>query len=149
MKIFIRLCIFSLILIFVSINQSCRKEMVNTPVTEVNLSKAEQWFANYKKVVKFSPLYDHTRFQWKNAAVQTFENGNKAIVVPMFEKNQNPEYTGRRYLFLFPWKKGQGFFPQVYEILPTKKHLNFNNGKINYSEKDLSILKRVQEIKRN
>lgn len=100
---------------------SCRREFTNFVSNEGKIEKAEAWFHQNMPVSSINPMFKNIKIHWNKANVFTYDNGNKVITVPVTESIQNPEYQGKRSLYLYPWKNGKGYYSTLYEFIPTYK----------------------------
>jgi hypothetical protein len=50
--------------------------------------------------------------------------------------NQNPSYTGRTLMYMYPWKNGKGYYINIFDIVPTDDHLKKNHGNISLKKFD-------------
>jgi hypothetical protein len=109
--------------------QSCQREFSFQDEDDNLIAKAYNWYSLYSQKAGNTHI-NNTIYYWEKASTFTFNNGYKVITVPILEKNQNTMYQGRRILYLYPWKNAKGFYPVIFELIPTQHHLNKNNGKI-------------------
>lgn len=122
---------------------SCRKEVFDSDFSKNNpelIAKAKNWFDTSAAAKATTVFLTKSNYNWQAAQTFTFKNGYQAVVVPMDAPLINNSYKGIRYLYLYPWKNGKGFYTNVFDLLPTKQHLNKYNGKINLSKFDGHIL---------
>ena len=115
---------------------SCKRESLNSELISPKILKAQNWFENYLTTFSTNLVFKNIHYHWDKAKEFTFKNGYVAITIPITEINQNPNYTGQRILYLYPWKNGKGYYTTVFEILPDKSHLVNNLGKINLKKFD-------------
>jgi hypothetical protein len=123
-----KMYIFFLLLIMGVLYLSCRRELTLSSRNESKINLAKTWFDTYQKTTAILSMYKNTRYHWDKANVFTYENGYQAITVPVTEINQNPDYRGKRSLYLFPWKNGKGYYTTLFEFLPEENHLKEHNG---------------------
>lgn len=124
-----KLLLLSMILVIGVLYVSCRHEFTFSSRTELKINSAKSWFDLYQKSSDLLPIFKNIRYYWDKANVFTYKNGYQAITVPVTEINQNPDYLGKRTLYLFPWKNGKGYYATLFEFLPDEKHLKEHNGK--------------------
>ena len=95
--------IFTTILISFSY-YSCKRELLFNDNGSMKINNAKVWFDNFLKTNTINPVFKNIEYHWDKASKFTFKNGYEAITIPITEINQNPEYYGKRILYLFPWK---------------------------------------------
>lgn len=118
--------LFALGLIYIS----CRHDITPTKKKDSKITTSETWFNSYINKTSISPIFKNTRYHWDKANIFTYKNGFQAITVPVTEINQNPDYSGKRTLYLYPWKNGKGYYTTIFEFLPDDIHLKKHKGKI-------------------
>lgn len=82
----------------------------------IQITKAKEWFENYKAQQNFHPAFAHVQFRWQFASEITLEDGSFAIGVPIKDIPENPAYTGQKMMFLYPDEKN--YIAVVHELLP-------------------------------
>jgi hypothetical protein len=127
--------IFTTILISFSY-YSCKRELLFNDNGSMKINNAKVWFDNFLKTNTINPVFKNIEYHWDKASKFTFKNGYEAITIPITEINQNPEYYGKRILYLFPWKNAKGYYSSVFEVIPELTHLKNNYDKINLKKFD-------------
>lgn len=89
----------------------------------VNIETAKEWFDNYKATKEFNPIFKNQVYDWSNSKIEILENDSRAIVVPVFDKNQDENYKGKKFLYFYPSEDEDKFKITLYEFLPTEKSL--------------------------
>jgi hypothetical protein len=123
-----KMYIFFLLLIVSIFYLSCRREFTLSNRNESKINLAKEWFFSYQKTTLTQSVFKNIRYHWDKANVFTYENGYQVITVPVTQINQNPNYKGKRSLYLFPWKNGKGYYTTLFEFLPEENHLKEHNG---------------------
>jgi hypothetical protein len=124
-KIFILLILITSTLYF-----ACRKETAYSDTKNLKINDAKVWMNKFLETNQIDPMFKDIVYHWDKASNFVFKNGYSAITVPLTNNNQNPSYTGRRVLYLYPWKNGKGYYSTIFELIPESNHVKNNNGKI-------------------
>jgi len=122
-KIVYILCI-SVFFVNCSTEESASKQGLGQ---SVNIETARKWFDNYKSTKEFNSIFKNQVYDWSNSKIEILENDSKAIVVPVFDKNQDENYKGKKFLYFYPSKGEDAFKTTLYELLPTDKSLEEQN----------------------
>jgi len=131
-----KLIIFFSILIISFSYYSCKRELLFNNTDSRKINNAKIWFENFLKANTIDPIFKNIDYHWDKASKFIFKNKYEAITIPITEINQNPEYYGKRILYLFPWKNGKGYYSSIFEVIPELTHLKNNFGKINLKKFD-------------
>jgi hypothetical protein len=107
---------------------SCQKELSSEGKNSL-IEAGKKWFLEYKQNTQFNAIFKNVDYDWDRAEVQKFPNNYEYIIIPIKEINQNPNYKGARLLFLYPWKKGNGFYTALIEIILNKNEAFKTNDK--------------------
>ena len=125
----IALISFALILFGCEENDSGR----DIHIQSSEITKSERWFTSYKKNNSFHPVFENIDYHWESAVVVQLENNSTAIAIPMRDNPENPNYQGKKMLYLYP-KEG-GYDAVVHEIFPRSATFSdLENEKENFQE---------------
>ncbi|WP_035747188.1 hypothetical protein, partial [Flavobacterium sp. WG21] len=89
----------------------------------IKVSQTRVWFEQYQSKVKIDSSFKNQIYDWNNAAVEKFENGSEALVVPVRDNNLSDAYKGQKVLYLYPLENKKDFSATLYEILPLSESL--------------------------
>lgn len=119
--------LFAAIAVALIYSLSCRRqvEVVNRP-DQTLIEKAQSWFVKFESTAKLQDQFKQINYLWNKAQVVTLSDKNQAIAVPIVERKPNTSYRGIRFLYLFPWKNGKGFYSEVQEVLPDLDYTVYN-----------------------
>ncbi len=123
-----KLVLLATAILSVAIYFSCRREQPFMNNQASSISAAKNWFEAYQSKEHFDTAFKNLQYHWEKAATFTFENGYKVVTVPITETNQNAAYTGRRILYLYPWKNGKGYYSTIWELIPELAHVQKRKG---------------------
>ncbi len=106
-----------LILCITLLTANCANEEISDQQkTTVAIDKAQKWFNAYKATAEFHPAFKNINYYWENASLVKLENNSIAITIPMKDNPENPDYHGKKMLYLYP--ADNGYNTVVHEIFP-------------------------------
>lgn len=122
-----RMLLFAAIAVTLIYSLSCRRqvEAVNNHDQSL-IEKAQSWFVKFESTAKLQDQFKQINYLWNKAQVVTLSGKNQVIAVPIVERKPNTSYRGIRFLYLFPWKNGKGFYSEVQEVLPDLDYAVYN-----------------------
>jgi len=106
----------------------CQQDENPTPNLSPKLLSAKNWFDDYQSKTTFNDLFKNQEYAWENAKLETLENGQNAIVIPVNDIKQVKDYKGKKILYLYPLEGHKSFEVTLYELLPTKESLQELNS---------------------
>lgn len=92
-----------------------------------NMLYAKTWFDHYKAKEEFHPAFKNIDYYWENASIIKLENDSKAIAIPIKDNPENPDYKGKKMLYLY--QTDSGYDAVVHEIFPKSEAASYVENK--------------------
>jgi hypothetical protein len=114
----------------------CEKDTIpNEANHKADFTAAKIWFENYKSQKTFNPLFEYATYDWDAAYEKRYDDGAKAIVVPVTSALAKTRFESIKNLYLYPNEK-EGYQTALFEILPAAGHKKANKGVVNLDNFD-------------
>lgn len=139
LNLIVKVVLFCMLVCFISCEREesliNNQELAQEKTQTEKIKDAEKWFNAYKTSSKtgksahseINKAFQNIDYYWENADIISFENDSTAVVVPIKDSPENPNYKGQKMLYLYP--SDSKYQSVIQEIFPDSEESIDDNQK--------------------